>query len=82
MHSSRMRTVRSLPYGGNLPNRDPPGTETPWDRDPLPRTETPPPHPEWTWNLGQGMHTPLLPEGTWGQACTPRPPPSPREQND
>ena len=41
MHSSRMRTARSLPYGGSLsgglPNRDPlaktPRTETPMDRD-------------------------------------------------
>ena len=24
MHSSRMRTARSLPYGGGLPDRDPP----------------------------------------------------------
>ena len=44
MHSSRMRTARSLPYGGSLskgflPNRDPPWTETP-------QTETP-----WTETL-------------------------------
>ena len=55
MHSSRMRTVHSLPYGGlcpgRLPNRDPPGqrlvqTETPQteiiSRTGTPCTETPP----------------------------------------
>ena len=36
MHSSRMRTTRSLPYGGGLPDR---GGQTPSDSDP--RTETP-----------------------------------------
>ena len=40
MHSSRMRTARSLPYGGLL-DRDPHWTETPrerpLDRDPLDR---------------------------------------------
>ena len=44
MHSSRMRTDRSLPYGGSLPDIDP-WTETPLDRDPpgqrTPLTETP-----------------------------------------
>ena len=50
MHSSRMRTARSLLYGG-LPDRDTPGQrpldrdspgqETPLDRDPLSGTETP-----------------------------------------
>ena len=29
MHSSRMRTARSLPYGGGLPNRDPRGQSPP-----------------------------------------------------
>ena len=33
MHSSRMRTARSLPYGGGLPNR-PPGTDPPGQRPP------------------------------------------------
>ena len=43
-HSSRIRTARSLRYGGSpwqrpALDRDPPWTETPLDRDP--RTETP-----------------------------------------
>ena len=29
MHSSRMCTARSLPYGGGLPDRDPPGQRPP-----------------------------------------------------
>ena len=50
MHSSRMRTARSLPYGGVVSvtetpqtDRDPPQqTETPpTDRDPWTETETP-----------------------------------------
>ena len=40
MHSSRMSTARTLPYGG-LPDRDPPWRETLLDRDP-PLTETHP----------------------------------------
>ena len=42
MHSSRMRTARSLPYGGlsgRPPRQRPPWTETPLERDP--QTETP-----------------------------------------
>ena len=38
MHSSRMRTARSLPFGGS-PSQRPPRTETPPDRD-HPGTET------------------------------------------
>ena len=50
MHSSRMRTARSLPYGGQRPPwTEIPWTKTPWaetplDRDPpwmeTPQTET------------------------------------------
>ena len=36
MHSSRMRTARSLPYGEGVSLTETPRTETPW-------TETPPP---------------------------------------
>ena len=40
MHSSRMHTARSLPYGGSLsgglPDRDPTWTEIPLDRDTAP----------------------------------------------
>ena len=46
MHSSRMRTVRSLPHGG-LPNRDPPWTKTPLGRDP-PKTDPPQKVTPWT----------------------------------
>ena len=35
MHSSRMRTARSLPYGGLL-DKDPPPEQRPLDRDPSP----------------------------------------------
>ena len=42
MHSSRMPTARTLPYGG-LPDRDPPGQRPPWTKIPPPRTERPPP---------------------------------------
>ena len=47
MHSSRMRTAHSLPYGVSMtetpPDRDSPLTETapPPDRDSIPWTETP-----------------------------------------
>ena len=34
MHSSRMRTARSLTYGGGSPWQRPPGTETPWTETP------------------------------------------------
>ena len=34
MHSSRMRTSRTLPYRRGLPDRDPPGQRPPLDRDP------------------------------------------------
>ena len=39
MHSSRMHTVLSLPYGG-LPDREPPGRDPPGQRPPW--TDTPP----------------------------------------
>ena len=41
MHSSRMRTTHSLPYGG-LPDRDPLPGQRPLDRDPPPGQRTHP----------------------------------------
>ena len=48
MHSSRMRTARTLPYGG-FPDRDPPGQRPPWTETPLDR-DTPGQRPPWTKN--------------------------------
>ena len=75
-HSSRMRTVRSSPYGrgGSFVRGLCQGdswTETPRQRSPrqrpprhrpYPWTETPPPRR----NMGPGTETPT--DGTWGQA--------------
>ena len=42
MHSSRMRTTRTLPYWEGLPDRDPPWTESPRTETPLPLDIDPP----------------------------------------
>ena len=45
MHSSRMCTAHSLPYWGvsltDTPDRDPPGSETPWTETPQPGQRPP-----------------------------------------
>ena len=82
MYSSRMRTARSLPYGGGLPNRDPldrdpPGQRPPLDRDPLPPGQRPPgtqttPRTE---NTGQRLPRHVICGACWDRDST-------REQND
>ena len=57
MHSSRMRTDRSLLYGGGLPDRGPPGQRPPWTETPLDR-EPSRQRPPWTENSPVDRQTP------------------------
>ena len=83
MRSSRMRTARSLPYGGlcpgGLPDRDP-WTETPMDRDPQlnrgPPIQRPPGQRPPTGKRPPGQRPP---GHVTCDACWDR---DPREQND
>ena len=74
MHSSRMRTTRSLPYGGSLsgevsltetpPGQRTPWTETPLNKDPLdrdPRTEIPQTETPLSWTETPSLDRDPLP---------------------
>ena len=72
MHSSRMLTARSLPYGGvsiteNAPRTETPQTETPLDRDPLPG-----PRPPWTETSSQDRDTNSGQRPLWDRDPPPR----------
>ena len=78
MHSSRMRTARSLPYGEGVSLTETPRTETPWtetpppgqrlpDKNPLyrdpPRTEAP------SWMETPGQMPPPGRRPSWMETC-------------